>query len=330
MHHSFDIEHARLYGLPEAVLIYNLQFWIERNRANGENFREGRTWTYNSVRAFGDLFVYLSPKQVRRTLDSLVTKNVIMAANHNESGRDRTLWYAFHDEVAFLSKLHHLPDPANAHAHNGNSHSPKGANGNAQEGKSLIRTDGKPDGNPDDPAAAHRATKGARLPDAWVLPRAWGVWAQTNPDLTGDWTDDHVRVTAQKFRNYWTAKPGRDAVKLDWFGTWQNWCLNPSSAPGTAQKSNAPWHLAHDTALAKANEVGVGESLPGESKDTWHGRIRAAIDNGGKPPAQRAFVPPSPGLTKAEPRAAVSAENRAALLDAAKRAGANRQLGDNA
>lgn len=39
MHHMFDTEHARLYGLEEAVLINNLKFWIVRNRANGENFR---------------------------------------------------------------------------------------------------------------------------------------------------------------------------------------------------------------------------------------------------------------------------------------------------
>jgi hypothetical protein len=319
VHHSFDTEHARLYGLPEAVLIYNFRFWIEKNRANGENLREGRTWTYNSVRALGDLFVYLSPKQIRRALESLVSQGVLVAANHNKAGTDRTLWYAFDDEGAFLDVQHHLPAGANGPAHSGAPDSPKGANGRAQSGKSLISTDINADGKPDTAAGAS-ATKGARLPDDWVLPRPWGVWCKENPDLQGDWTDDHIRLTAVMFRNYWVAKPGRDAVKRDWFATWQNWCLNPKSAPGKVQAGSAgPWQYSTDTALVKANEVGVGPALPGESKDTWFARIRAAIDNGGKPPVARPLpvTPVDPVPSTDGGRAAPSDASRAALAGAA-------------
>ena len=37
------------------------------------------------------------------------------------------------------------------------------------------------------------------------------------------WTPDQVRKTADRFRDYWIAKPGRDAVKVDWLATWRNW-----------------------------------------------------------------------------------------------------------
>jgi hypothetical protein len=54
-----------------------------------------------------------------------------------------------------------------------------------------------------------------------LLPQSWGKWALAKYPY---WTPDLVREIAQKFRNHWVAKTGRDATKLDWYATWQNWC----------------------------------------------------------------------------------------------------------
>jgi hypothetical protein len=105
--HYFNIDHARRYGMVEAVLITNFQHWISRNKANGDHLRDGRTWTYNSVKAFAQQFPYLSPDQVRRALDRLVALGVLVTGNYNAKGRDRTRWFAFADEKAFI----HSPDP---------------------------------------------------------------------------------------------------------------------------------------------------------------------------------------------------------------------------
>jgi hypothetical protein len=35
---------------------------------------------------------------------------------------------------------------------------------------------------------------------------------------------DQIDRTAARFRDYWSAKPGKDGVKLDWSATWRNWC----------------------------------------------------------------------------------------------------------
>ena len=51
MDHSFNVEVARIYGLPAAVFIQNLYFWILKNEANGRHYYEGRNWTYNSLSA---------------------------------------------------------------------------------------------------------------------------------------------------------------------------------------------------------------------------------------------------------------------------------------
>ena len=57
-------------------------------------------------------------------------------------------------------------------------------------------------------------------------------------------------------------------------------------------KKNGAWWLSDETKLAKAIEVGVGPAHNGESSASWEARIRAAIDNGGKPPAPISMIRP--------------------------------------
>ena len=137
MNHSFDIEHAQLFGLPESILISNLQFWISKNAANGVHQHEGRTWTYNSAKAFAALFPYLSDRQIRRTIDSLTDQAVVMKGNYNASACDRTLWLAFVDEDSFLTVKKPAPNSANG-APKKSKPAPNSANGCADSGESLI------------------------------------------------------------------------------------------------------------------------------------------------------------------------------------------------
>ena len=105
MEHSFDIEIAKLYGIEEAIIIKNFEFWLAKNKANGKHLYENRTWTYNSVKAFGDLFPYMSDSKIRRTLDNLVEKGVLLKGNFNQSGYDRTLWYSFSDNFKMSKSI---------------------------------------------------------------------------------------------------------------------------------------------------------------------------------------------------------------------------------
>lgn len=80
--------------------------------------------------------------------------------------------------------------------------------------------------------AAPRQKRGARLPDDWRLPKAWGEWAmQEYPH----WTADIVRLEGEKFADHWRSKAGKDGAKLDWLGTWRNWCRSD-----IAQRTHAP------------------------------------------------------------------------------------------
>lgn len=102
MEYSFDIETAKQYGVDEAIMIKNFQFWINKNKACNTNFYDGHYWTYNSHKAFTILYPFWNHDQIRRIIKSLINQGVIITANYNTNAYDRTLWYAFKDEKIFL------------------------------------------------------------------------------------------------------------------------------------------------------------------------------------------------------------------------------------
>ncbi len=94
MKHSFDIEIAKAYGIPCAVLLENIYFWIEKNRANNVHYHDGHYWFYNTQKAFRELFPYMSTRQINYALKKLIDEGFLMTGNFNKQAYDRTLWYA--------------------------------------------------------------------------------------------------------------------------------------------------------------------------------------------------------------------------------------------
>jgi DNA-binding PadR family transcriptional regulator len=92
--HQFDTEIAKEYGIESAVLLSNICFWIEKNKANEKHFYDGTYWTYNSIRAFSELFPYMSGSTIRRSLKRLESEGIIGTGNYNKVAYDRTIWYS--------------------------------------------------------------------------------------------------------------------------------------------------------------------------------------------------------------------------------------------
>lgn len=105
MEYGFDIDEAIQFGLNEAIMLKNLKFWIAKNKSNDKHFYDGRTWTYNSVKSFKELFPFWSKGQIERILLSLKNKGIIITGNYNKLRFDRTVWYAFDDENRFMHFL---------------------------------------------------------------------------------------------------------------------------------------------------------------------------------------------------------------------------------
>lgn len=97
MEHHFNIDIAQKYGVDEAILLHNLNFWIQKNKANKKYFFDNDYWTYNSIEAFAELFPYWTRRQIERIINNLLNYNLIKKGNYNNSSYDRTMWYALTD-----------------------------------------------------------------------------------------------------------------------------------------------------------------------------------------------------------------------------------------
>lgn len=97
LHYTFSVEHAEKYGLNEAILLHNFIYWTKINQSNNHNFINGRYWTYNSARAFQELFPFWSQKQIQYLLSKMVENGIIIKDCFNKDKRDRTSWYSLSD-----------------------------------------------------------------------------------------------------------------------------------------------------------------------------------------------------------------------------------------
>ncbi len=105
MTYNFDIEIATRIGVDEAIMLNNFVYWLLKNKANNKNFFDGNYWTFNSVRAYSELFPFWNETQIRRILKSLIDQNVLVVGNYNQNAYDRTNWYSLSNEYIYLIDL---------------------------------------------------------------------------------------------------------------------------------------------------------------------------------------------------------------------------------
>ena len=92
--HSFNVDVAKMYGVHAAILLNNIAFWCEKNAANDVHNHDGHYWTYNSKKAFSELFPYMTARQIDYALKQLIDAGILITGNFNANAYDRTLWYA--------------------------------------------------------------------------------------------------------------------------------------------------------------------------------------------------------------------------------------------
>ena len=122
------------YGLEEAIFLDTIAHWVRVNRAEERNFRDGRWWTYNTIKAFDELFPWWSSKQIRRIITSCKEQGALLTGDYNQDRRDRTVWYTLGDEAL---ELYGLADEDKSICPNGQMQEPEGADSFAQTGTAL-------------------------------------------------------------------------------------------------------------------------------------------------------------------------------------------------
>lgn len=106
MEHHFDIEVAQqVGGVEKAVLLYNLDFWIQKNKVNEDHFYDGQTWTYNSSRAFAELFPYMKARSIAQRLQELEKDGYLVSSQkYNDTKYNHTKWYSLTEKYYSVSK----------------------------------------------------------------------------------------------------------------------------------------------------------------------------------------------------------------------------------
>jgi DnaD/phage-associated family protein len=94
-------------GLNESIFIQQLHYWIEKS----DKFRDGHKWVYNTVKDWQVQFPFWSEKTLRRIIDNLEKKGVVICGNYNKSKIDKTKWYRVNYEMLDnLSNENHSND----------------------------------------------------------------------------------------------------------------------------------------------------------------------------------------------------------------------------
>lgn len=92
--------------------------------------------------------------------------------------------------------------------------------------------------------------RGTRLADEWQPSERCIAYA-----FDHGMSRERIAIEAEKFKNYWTAKSGAGATKLNWEATWANWVLN------TLERRNVPARF--NSANGAPSHISAGRSTTG-------------------------------------------------------------------
>ena len=90
--------------LEEAVALNQVSYWIEKYKETNHNFKDGKYWVYNSYQKWhDDNFPFWHTSKIQRIFKSLEKKGLLISANYNSAGFDKTKWYSI--DYAKLQKM---------------------------------------------------------------------------------------------------------------------------------------------------------------------------------------------------------------------------------
>jgi len=86
---------ARRYGVHAALVVKHIWDEVCANERAGRCSFAGRTWMRSSQMMFTAIMPYMTKNMVRRALERLMKRGVIVRGEFGDSRFDRTSWYTF-------------------------------------------------------------------------------------------------------------------------------------------------------------------------------------------------------------------------------------------
>lgn len=148
-----------------------------------------------------------------------------------------------------IAHYHHLAERNRANGKRGGRPKTQGENpvGSQSQPTGKPTNNQEPLTNNQEPLV--KAKRATRLSPDFELPQEWVEWVHANkPEV-------NARQTFEQFKDYWIAKAGADAAKLDWFSTWRNWVRRDTTRKASYQPVNK------QAALEERNRAVIAEFL---------------------------------------------------------------------
>lgn len=170
----------------------------------------------------------LNPDTVSRALNDLIDAGYVERVE--VPGKDGEF-------SAYRYRVFMSPRPSQELGHdrvpkNGTGTVPKNGTGSVPKiGTHKNTNENTKENTPLNPPEGEKQRRGSRLTDEWQPSQ------RVMDDLRTKFPNVDFRIELEKFKDYWIAKPGRNAVKLDWDRTWRSWVRNASQWGSSARSS---------------------------------------------------------------------------------------------
>lgn len=97
---KFDQEIAQHIGLTEAIILSQIDYWLEikqkpeNKEKYKDSFRDGKVWVYNSYHKWHTKqFPYFSESTIKRAVLHLEKLGILIVGTYNKMSQDKSKWY---------------------------------------------------------------------------------------------------------------------------------------------------------------------------------------------------------------------------------------------
>jgi uncharacterized protein YdaU (DUF1376 family) len=92
--------------------------------------------------------------------------------------------------------------------------------------------------------------RASRLPADWLPNDDLRNWCKNELG----WSDEHIDIVVQNFRDHWHDQGGERGRKLSWHGTWRNWCRREATPRLGRAQTKSMATVAQEMLQEKADE----------------------------------------------------------------------------
>lgn len=179
------------------------------------NFSDENGYSFPSIKTIAEISC-MSTASVRRALSDLCSDGILRVEHRFRADGSQTSSGYF---LELTPPVNLTPPPLTMTSPPVTADTPY----NHQITTTLIDTD----------VSIRSNKRGTRLKADWIPDQN-----QTNEAAGMGLTMQEIDNEAAKFRDYYIAKSGQSATKVDWSATWRNWCRNVIERRGKASKPN--------------------------------------------------------------------------------------------